>query len=178
MSSSLAGRATLSRQPIVLPPCPVAPRPFASMAGVNYEMYMGAALAEARAAASSGERPDGAVAVLDDAMVARAQHQVQASGDPTAHAVMVVLREASRRLGRTSLGGLTVFAASEPCAMCVGALLASDADALVYALADPLVGAAGSAVQLAQSDSLPQRLHVVSGIRQAEAAELHRAVRA
>ncbi|HUG47540.1 MAG TPA: nucleoside deaminase [Candidatus Limnocylindria bacterium] len=146
---------------------------------MNYELYMGAALAEARAAASSGERPDGAVAVLDDAMVARAQEQVVASGDPTAHAVMIVLREAARRLGRTSLGGLTVFSTSEPCAMCVGAMLASDADALVFAQPDPHAGAAGSAIQLARNSSLPQRLHVVSGILQAEAAELQRsAVRA
>jgi tRNA(adenine34) deaminase len=139
---------------------------------VNYQLYMGAALAEARAAAADGENPDGAVAVLDDAMVARGRDQTTASGDPTAHAVMVVLREASRRLGRTSLGGLTVFVAREPCAMCVGALLESDADGLVYALGDPEDGAAGSAVQLARSDSLPHRLHVVSGIMQAEAADL------
>ncbi len=139
---------------------------------MNYELYMGAALAEARAAAANGERPQGAVAVLDDAMVARGRDQVEATGDPTAHAVMVVLREASRRLGRTSLGGLTVFTAREPCAMCVGALLESDADGLVYALADPRAGAAGSAVQLAQADDLPHRLHVVSGIMQAEAAEV------
>lgn len=144
---------------------------------MNYELYMGAALAEARAAAAAGERPDGAVAVLDDAMVARAREQVMATGDPTAHAVLVVLREASRRLGRRSLGGLTVFAANEPCAMCVGALLASDADGVVYALTDGRVGAAGSAVQLAQSDRLPHRLRVVSGIMQAEAAELHEGTR-
>jgi tRNA(adenine34) deaminase len=144
------------------------------MTRVNYEFYMGAALAEARAAASDGVRPEGAVAVLDDAMVARGRDQVAASGDPTAHAVMVVLRAASRRLGRTSLNGLTVFSTNEPCAMCVGALLASDADGLVYALADPLVGAAGSAIQLAHNDGLAQRLHVVSGILQGEAAELRR----
>ncbi|MDQ3938622.1 MAG: nucleoside deaminase [Chloroflexota bacterium] len=139
---------------------------------MNYELYMGAALAEARAAASDGERPDGAVAVMGDAMVARAREQVHSKVDPTAHAVMVVLREASRRLGRTSLSGLTVFAAHEPCAMCVGALLESDADGLVFALADPRDGAAGSAVQLAASTSLPRRLAVVSGIMQSEAAEL------
>jgi tRNA(adenine34) deaminase len=139
---------------------------------VNYELYMGAALAEARAAAREGERPDGAVAVIGDAMVARGRDQVQSNGDPTAHAVMVVIREASRRLGRTSLSGLTVFVAHEPCAMCVGAMLASDADGLVFALADPQAGAAGSALQLAQAGSLPHRLHVVSGIMQAEAAEL------
>jgi tRNA(adenine34) deaminase len=139
---------------------------------VNYELYMSAALAEARSGAEAGERPDGAVAVLDEAMVAGAHEQVRTSGDPTAHAVVVALREAARRLGQPRLTGLTVFATSEPCAMCVGALLAADADGLVYALADPAAGAAGSAVQLAASERLPQRLHVVSGIMQAEAAEL------
>jgi tRNA(adenine34) deaminase len=140
---------------------------------VNYELYMGAALAEARAAGASGERPDGAVAVLGDAMVAHGREQVRATGDPTAHAVMLVLREASRRLGRTALTGLTVFSASEPCAMCVGALLESDADGLVYALADPRAGACGSALQLAHNDHMGRRLTVVSGIMQSQAAELH-----
>jgi len=138
---------------------------------VNYELYMGAALAEARASEAE-DRPDGAVAVLDDAMVATGRRQVAATGDPTAHAVMVVLREAARRLGRTSLAGLTVFSVREPCAMCVGGLLASDADGLVYALADAGEGAAGSALQLADCENLPRRLHVVSGIMQAEAEDL------
>ncbi|HEY7600062.1 MAG TPA: deaminase, partial [Candidatus Limnocylindrales bacterium] len=90
---------------------------------MNYELYMSAALAEARSAIAAGERADGAVAVMDDAMVARGHEQVAATGDPTAHSVMVVLREAARRLGGPSLSGLTVFAVHEPCAMCVGALL-------------------------------------------------------
>jgi len=133
---------------------------------------MTAALAEARAAADDGEQPDGAVAVIDDALVARGRSQVGATGDPTAHAVMVVVREASRRLGRASLGGVTVFAANEPCAMCVGALIESDADGLVFALPNQGAGAAGSAVQLARNEKLPNRLRVVSGIMQTEAAEL------
>ncbi|HSH21565.1 MAG TPA: nucleoside deaminase [Candidatus Caenarcaniphilales bacterium] len=141
---------------------------------MNYELYMGAALAEARAAAAAGERPDGAVAVLDDAMVAHGREQVQSTGDPTAHAVILVLREAARRLGRPSLSGLTVFVASEPCAMCVGALLESDADGLVYALADPRSGACGSVLQVAHSQQLPHRLRVVSGIMQAQAEDLRR----
>lgn len=142
------------------------------MRHVNYELYMNAALAEARAAADEGERPDGAVAVVDEALVARGRNQVNATGDPTAHAVMVAVREAARRLGRNSLSGVTVFVASEPCPMCVGALVAADADGLVYALADPAVGAAGSVVQLADNENLPVRLRVVSGIMQHEAAEL------
>jgi tRNA(adenine34) deaminase len=139
---------------------------------VNYELYMGAAIAEARAGVSAGERPDGAVAVVDDAMVARGHEQVRGTGDPTAHAPMVVLREAARRLGRPSLSGLILFAVREPCPMCVGALLESDADGLVFAIADSRAGAAGTALQLAAREGDSRRLRVVSGIMQAEAAEL------
>jgi tRNA(adenine34) deaminase len=139
---------------------------------VNYELYMSAAIAEARKGAAAGERADGAVAVLDDAMVAGAHDKVVESGDPTAHAVVNVLREAARRLGQPRLNGMTVFATHEPCTMCIGALLTADADGLVFAIPDAAVGAAGSAVQLTAGNHLPQRLHVVSGIMQAEAAEL------
>jgi tRNA(adenine34) deaminase len=139
---------------------------------VNYELYMSAAIAEARKGAAAGQRADGAVAVLDDAMVAGAYDRVRESGDPTSHAVVNVLRETARRLGQPRLTGVTVFATHEPCVMCVGALLTSDADGLVFAVTDSERGAAGSAVQLAANDRLPQRLHVVSGIMQAEAAEL------
>jgi tRNA(adenine34) deaminase len=147
-------------------------RPNATIGRVNYELYMGAALAEARAALAAGEAADGAVAVLDEAMVARGRSQVETTGDPTAHAVMAVLREAARRLGRSDLSGLIVFSAVEPCAMCVGALLESDVDGLVYATPDAKAGAAGSVIQLTSGESLPRRLTVVSGIMQREAAEL------
>lgn len=125
---------------------------------------MSAALAEAREAERNGEALDGAVAVLDEAMVARGHPQVVTTGDPTAHAVMVVVREAARRLGRTKLSGLIVFAAVEPCAMCVGALVEADVDGLVYATPDAKSGAAASIA--------PGRLSVVSGIMEREAAEL------
>ena len=139
---------------------------------VNYELYMGAALSEARAAAAAGEGADGAVAVLNEAMVARAHSQVVSTGDPTAHAVMVVVRETARRLARPDLRGVVVFTAVEPCAMCVGALLESDVDGLVFAMPDPVAGAAGSVVQLATGKQLPRRLEVVSGIMQREAVEI------
>ncbi|MEO6349154.1 MAG: nucleoside deaminase [Candidatus Limnocylindrales bacterium] len=137
---------------------------------MNYELYMGAALAEAKAALHDGESADGAVAVLDEAMVARGRNQVNATGDPTAHAVLVVLREAARRLGRANLNGLVIFSAHEPCTMCAGALLESDVDGLVFALADPIKGAVSSSSSAA--DLLRRRVRVVSGIMQAEAAEL------
>ena len=134
--------------------------------------FMGEALAEARVALSLGERPIAAVAVVNDAMVARAHDRVQASNDPTAHAVVVALREAARKLGSARLGEATIFATLEPCAMCVGALLESDVEALVYACPNTIDGAAGSIIQLAQHPDLPRRLRVVSGIRRDEAEEL------
>ena len=142
------------------------------MAAMRYELFMGAAISEARAASSVGERPSGAVAVLGEAMVASGRDQVVASGDPTAHAVIVAIREAARRLDRTSLAGVTVFSVVEPCPMCVGALLESDVDGLVFALPDPTMGAAGSALQLARHPGLRRALAVVSGILESDAREL------
>ena len=133
---------------------------------------MGAALAEAAAAAAAGEVADGAVAVVDEAMVARGRPRLRSTGDPTSHAVVAAIREAARRLGRSSLAGVTVFCVLEPCVMCVGALLEADADGLVYALADPVQGACGSVVQLADRGHGSRRLRVVSGILAQEAAEL------
>ena len=133
---------------------------------------MGEALAEAQLAVERGERPFAAVAVVDEAMVARAHDRVEQADDPTAHAVVVALREAARRLGRTRLADATIFSTVEPCAMCVGALLESDVEALVYAVPNQRDGAAGSVIQLAQHSSMPRRIKVVSGIRRDEVEAL------
>jgi tRNA(adenine34) deaminase len=139
---------------------------------MNYELFMGEALAEARRALERGERPNAAVAVVDEAMVVRAHDRVQETNDPTAHAVIVALRETARKLGSVRLADATIFSTQEPCAMCVGALLESDIEALVYAVANSRDGAAGTVIQLAQHPSLPRRIKVVSGIRRDEAEAL------
>ncbi len=139
---------------------------------MNYELFMGEALEEAKLALTRGERPVAAVAVVDDAMVVRAHDRVQESNDPTAHAVVVALRETARKLGSTRLADATIFTTQEPCPMCVGALLASDIDALVYAAANERYGAAGTILQLAQHPDLPRRIKLVSGIRRDEAERL------
>ena len=144
---------------------------------MNYELFMGEALAEARQAITRGERPNAAVAVVDEAMVARAHDRVEEANDPTAHAVVVALRDAARKLGRARLADATIFATREPCAMCVGALLASDVEALVFALPNASDGAAGTVLQLAQHTALPRRMRVVSGIRRDEAEELYESTR-
>ncbi|MFL5643814.1 MAG: nucleoside deaminase, partial [Chloroflexota bacterium] len=102
----------------------------------------------------------------------RAHDRVQETNDPTAHAVVVALRETARKLGSVRLADATVFATQEPCAMCVGAMLESDIEALVYAVANSRDGAAGTVIQLAQHPSLPRRIKVVSGIRRDEAEAL------
>ena len=139
---------------------------------MNYELFMGEALAEAQLALDAGKAPIGAVAVVNDAMVARAHDKVSESNDPTAHAVVVALREAARKLGGERLEEATIFVTREPCPMCVGALLACDVDALVFAVSNHVDGAAGGVIQLAQEGRLNRRLKVVSGIRCEEAEEL------
>lgn len=139
---------------------------------MNYELFMGEALEEAKLALTLGERPIAAVAVVDDAMVVRAHERVEETNDPTAHAVVVALRETARKLGAARLADATIFATQEPCPMCVGALLASDIDALVYAAPNERLGAAGTRVQLAQHPDLPRRLTIVAGIRRDEAERL------
>jgi tRNA(adenine34) deaminase len=139
---------------------------------MNYELFMGEALAEARNAIAHGERPNAAVAVVDEAMVARAHDRVLESNDPTAHAVVVAIREAARKLGPSGLANATIFTTLEPCAMCVGALLESDVEALVYAVPNTVDGAAGTVIQLAQHPGLPRRIRIISGIRRDEAEEL------
>ena len=111
---------------------------------MNYELFMAEAIAEAKRAAAEGEEPIGAVAVIDDAMIARDHDRRGLTDDPTAHAVLLTVQAASRKLGARRLSEATIFTTHEPCAMCVGALLEAGVRSLVYAIADPERGAAGS----------------------------------
>jgi tRNA(adenine34) deaminase len=140
---------------------------------MNYELFMGEALAEAQLALAQGERPVAAVAVVDEAMVARAHDRVRETDDPTAHAVVLALREAGRKLGVTRLADATIFTTHEPCPMCVGALLAGDIEALVFAVPNESDGAAGTVIQLATHPDLPRRIKLVSGIRRDEVERLY-----
>jgi tRNA(adenine34) deaminase len=139
---------------------------------MNYELFMAEAIAEARRGAEEGEVPVGAVAVLDDAMIARDHDRMLIQGDPTAHAVLLTLQATARKLEARRLSEVTIFTTHEPCAMCVGALLESRVQALVYAVPDDRRGAAGSVIQLARDPSMPHQLSLISGVREAEARRL------
>jgi tRNA(adenine34) deaminase len=139
---------------------------------MNYELFMAEAIAEARRGGEEGEAPVGAVAVLDDAMIARDHDRMVLDRDPTAHAVLLTLQAAARKLESRHLPEVTIFTTHEPCPMCVGALVEAGVRALVFAMPDDRKGAAGTVVQLARDKSLPHQLSVVSGVREAEARRL------
>jgi len=139
---------------------------------MNYELYMAEAIAEARRGSDDGEQPVGAVAVIDDAMVARDHDRSLNHEDPTAHAVLLTIQAAARKLGTRRLAEATIFTTHEPCAMCVGALVEARVRGLVFAVPDPERGAAGSVIQLARAPELAHQLSVVSGVRESEARRL------
>ncbi len=139
---------------------------------MNYELYMAEAIAEARRGAEQGEQPVGAVAVIDDAMIARDHDRSVLGEDPTAHAVLLTIQATARKLGVRRLTEVTIFTTHEPCAMCTGALLEARVPALVFAVPDPDRGAAGSVIDLARDPSFPHQMSVVSGVRESEARRL------
>ena len=112
--------------------------------------HMRAALAEAEAAAESGEVPVGAVVVAGGAIIARGHNRSETDNDPSAHAEIVALREAARTTGNYRLTDATLYVTLEPCAMCMGALVQARIERLVFGAYDPKAGAAGSAIDVAR----------------------------
>jgi len=110
--------------------------------------WMACALREARRAAVAGEVPVGAVVVVRGEVVARAHNRREADRDPTAHAELLALRDASTVLGRWRLHGAELYTTLEPCPMCAGALNAARVDRVVFGARDPKAGACGSVVDL------------------------------
>jgi tRNA(adenine34) deaminase len=122
------------------------------------------ALAEAEKAAAGGDVPVGAVVVRGGEVVGRGHNRREADGDPLAHAELVAIGQAARRIGGWRLGGCTLYATLEPCAMCAGALVASRVERLVYGAADPKAGFCGSLGDLVRDPRLNHRLEVTAGV--------------
>lgn len=131
---------------------------------------MDMALEEAKAAAGSGEVPVGAVLVLDD-LVVRGRNRMIADSDPTAHAEIVVIREAARLAGNYRLTGARLVVTLEPCIMCVGAIVQARIRTLVYGAADPRYGAVESMLR-AFDLGVNHRPDILSGVRAVEAGTL------
>ena len=133
---------------------------------MDYEALMEAALVEARRARDAGEVPIGAVVAFGGEIVGRGFNQPLGSGDPTAHAEIVAIREAARHTGNYRLTGATLCVTIEPCLMCVGALVHARIAMLVYGAAEPKSGAVVSTVRGGELPGLNHRFGVVSGIRE------------
>lgn len=142
--------------------------------GMTHDGLMAEALVEARRARDAGEVPIGAVVVVEGAVVGRGFNQPIGAGDPTAHAEVVAIRDAARRLGNYRLTGAALYVTIEPCLMCVGALVHARIQTLVYGAAEPRTGAVDSTVRGGDLPGHNHRFEVVSGVAAAECRELMR----
>ncbi len=134
--------------------------------------FMRKALDEARRGAAAGEVPVGALVVMDGVVVARAHNAPIALADPTAHAEVLALRAAAEKRGNYRLGGATLYATVEPCAMCCGAALHARVARVVYGARDPKAGAVESLYRLLDDARLNHRALLTGGVLADEAARL------
>ena len=139
------------------------------------EYFMRLALREAERALEHDDVPIGALIVHEGEVLAAACNERGLRGDPTAHAEVLALREASARLGTWRLLDTALYVTLEPCAMCAGAIVLGRVPRLVYAADDPKAGAAGSVLDVLAEPRLNHRPAVARGLLAEEAAELLRA---
>lgn len=134
--------------------------------------FMQQALDEARAAAFAGEVPVGAVVVHDAKIIARSGNRTIRDCDPTAHAEIVVLREAARVLRNYRLAATTLYVTIEPCSMCAGAIIQARVPRLVYGCDDPKGGAVRSCFEILSHSVLNHRVEVTPGVLASDCAAL------
>ncbi len=130
------------------------------------------ALRSARRAPAHRDVPIGAVVVRHGEVVARARNRREAEHDPTAHAEVLVLRRAARKLGSWRLDGCTLYVTLEPCAMCAGAIVLSRLPRLVYGAADPKAGFVGSLGDICRDGRLNHRVDVTGGVLSEECGRI------
>ena len=130
--------------------------------------FMGMALEEAEAAAGEGEVPVGAVLARDGEVLARDRNRRDKTGDPSAHAEILVLRQAGEQQGDWRLGGITLYVTLEPCPMCAGAIVLARVDTVVFGASDLEAGAGGSVYNILEDGKLGHRVRVIAGIMEDE----------
>ena len=138
----------------------------------SHEEYMQLALEEARKAAALGEIPIGAVLVHEGEVVARAHNMRETWQDGTAHAEVIVIQEACKKLGRWRVSGCSLYVTVEPCPMCSGAIVNSRIDTVVYGCPDVKAGGAESIFNIITNPNLNHTATVISGICELECAQV------
>jgi tRNA(adenine34) deaminase len=136
------------------------------------EHFMRLALREAERAAEHDDVPIGAVVVREGEVIGSSGNERELRGDPTAHAELLALREASRTLDGWRIPDSVLYVTLEPCAMCAGAIVLARVPRVVYGAADPKAGAAGSVMDILSEPRLNHRPRVESGLLAVESAAL------
>lgn len=142
------------------------------MRGLTDEALVRLAIEEARKAVRLEEVPVGAVVAKGEEILARAHNRRESDQDPTAHAEILALREASRRLGTWRLEGCVLAVTLEPCPMCAGAIVNARISKLVYGCSDPKAGACYSLYNIVQDPRLNHEVEVVDGVLERDCAFL------
>ena len=130
------------------------------------------ALDEARVALGHEDVPVGAIVVVDDEVVARRHNERELTGDPTAHAELLAIRDTAAATGSWRLEGATVVVTLEPCPMCAGALQQARVTRVVYGATDMKAGALGSLYNLGSDPRLNHEFEITAGVRADECADL------
>ena len=130
------------------------------------------ALAEAEKAAALGEIPVGAVIVRDGRIIGRGHNLTETAKDPTAHAEMIAIREAAKKIGGWRLIGCEMFVTCEPCAMCAGAMVWARIEKVYIGTMDPKSGACGSVFQIPSETRLNHQIKIETGLMQEECSEI------
>jgi tRNA(adenine34) deaminase len=155
--------------PIVFPRAIL--RPNMEIVGADIS-FMQLALEEARAAMAAGEVPIGACIVHDGKILARSGNRTIRDCDPTAHAEIIVIREAARLLGNYRMPGTTLFVTLEPCSMCAGAMIQARIPRLVYGADDPKGGAVRSCFEILANSTLNHKVEVRPGVLAADCVSI------
>jgi tRNA(adenine34) deaminase len=150
------------------------PTPSAVMAPLTDDDAMQLALDQAAAAAVHGDVPIGAVVVRDGQVISARHNERELTGDPTAHAEVLAIRDAAKVVGHWRLLDCTLYVTLEPCMMCAGALVNARIGRVVFGTADPKAGALVSLYQVCSDPRLNHRPPVVAGVRADEAGRLLR----
>ena len=134
--------------------------------------FMELALQEAQRGAQSGEVPIGALLAIEGEVIAKAHNRCVTGQDPTAHAEILVIREAAKRIGNYRLPGSDLYVTVEPCTMCVGAMIQARISRLVFGAHEERTGMVESRVPLLNSPFFNHRIVAVGGVLREECGEL------
>lgn len=139
---------------------------------MEHEKYMLLALKEAKKSLKTGDIPVGALAVLDGKVIARAHNEKEKRNDSTAHAELLCLQKAAKKLGTWRLTKVDLYSTLEPCPMCAGAIVLARIKTLIYGTEDPKAGAAGSVMNILNNKNLNHKVNVIKNALKEECSEL------